>query len=66
MRLPPVTLPVAVTNPPVSMLPPVMLPVATTVTASTLGDAPVNTVEPPEGLVIITAVALADIWALPK
>ena len=64
--LPPVMLPVALINPPVSMLPPVMLPVATTVAASTLDDAPANTVVPPEGLVIITAVALADIWALPR
>ena len=65
-KLPPVMLPAADINPAVSKLPPVTLPLALTTDPVIDGVLPCNTVVPPAGLVIVTAVALAEICALPK
>ena len=62
----PVIAPVALINPPVNTFPPVTFPLALTTAPVIDGVAPCSTVVPPAGLVIVTAVALAEICALPK
>ena len=54
-------LPVADITPPVRTLPPVMLPDTLTTLPVIEGVAPCSTVVPPAGLVIVSAVALAEI-----
>ena len=61
LRFPPVMLPVATTWPAVLILPPVMLPVAVIVDADILEVVPDRTILPPNGLVNINEVELADI-----
>ena len=59
--LPAVMLPVEDINPLVNILPPVILPVTLTTLPVIEGVAPCSTVVPPAGLVMIIAVALAEI-----